>query len=94
MKLFKYETLGSQIAFIKAVERFAEEVVRLALPESVFGRRFRTVRRQFAGLSSAPKKGCTGDGCENQQHRGQHQKRRAPLFPAPQRQICRDLQTV
>jgi hypothetical protein len=54
MKLFKYETLGSQIAFIKAVERFAEEVVRLALPESVFGRRFRTVRRQFAGLSSAP----------------------------------------
>jgi hypothetical protein len=33
MKLFKCETLGSQIAFIKAVERFAEEVVRLALPE-------------------------------------------------------------
>jgi hypothetical protein len=36
MKLFKYETVGSQIAFldravIKAVERFAEEVVRLAL---------------------------------------------------------------
>jgi len=94
MKLFKYETLGSQIAFIKQ-----SSVSRKKSSASHCLNQFLVVASgrsdgNSQGCRPHHKKGCTGDGCENQQHGGQHQKRRTPLFPAPQRQICRDLQTV